>query len=63
MAVVPLLSGDVTTGVLGFVKFGDREWTPEELNALEGDRVAVRPGAGPHRWPRTSCATSPSTTT
>ena len=27
--------GDVTTGVLGFVKFGDREWTPEELNALK----------------------------
>ena len=36
----------VTTGVLGFVKFGDREWTADELNALEGDRVAVRPGAG-----------------
>ena len=35
MACVPLVSGDVTTGVLGFVKFGDREWTPEELNALK----------------------------
>jgi diguanylate cyclase (GGDEF)-like protein len=35
MAATPLVSGDVTTGVLGFVKFGDREWTPEELNALE----------------------------
>ena len=35
MAVVPMLSGDVTTGCLGFVKFGDREWTPEELNALK----------------------------
>jgi diguanylate cyclase (GGDEF)-like protein len=34
MACVPLLSGDLTTGVLGFVKFGDREWKPEELNAL-----------------------------
>lgn len=33
MACVPLLSGDVTTGVLGFVKFGDRDWTTEELNA------------------------------
>ena len=27
--------GDVTTGTLGFVKFGDREWLPEELNALQ----------------------------
>ena len=35
MAAVPLLSGDVTTGMLGFVKYGDREWQPEELNALK----------------------------
>ena len=35
MACVPLLSGDVTTGVLGFVKYGDRDWLPEELNALK----------------------------
>ncbi|MCU1699007.1 MAG: diguanylate cyclase protein [Mycobacterium sp.] len=35
LACVPLLSGDVTTGVLGFVKFGDREWTVDELNALQ----------------------------
>ena len=35
MACVPLLSGEVTTGVLGFVKFGDRDWMPEELNALK----------------------------
>jgi diguanylate cyclase (GGDEF)-like protein len=35
MACVPLLSGDVTTGVLGFVKFGDRDWRPEEINALK----------------------------
>jgi diguanylate cyclase (GGDEF)-like protein len=35
MAAAPLVSADVTTGVLGFVKFGDREWTPEEINALE----------------------------
>jgi diguanylate cyclase (GGDEF)-like protein len=35
MACVPLLSGDVTTGVLGFVKYGDRDWSPEELNALK----------------------------
>ncbi|MBS1694668.1 MAG: EAL domain-containing protein [Actinobacteria bacterium] len=35
MACVPLLSGDLTTGVLGFVKFGDREWNRAELNALK----------------------------
>src|SRR5574337_1831814 len=35
LAAVPLLSGDVTTGTLGFVKFGDREWLPDELNALQ----------------------------
>lgn len=35
MAAAPLVSGDITTGVLGFVKFGDREWQPEEINALE----------------------------
>ena len=35
MACVPLVSGDVTTGVIGFVKFGDREWTTAELNALK----------------------------
>jgi diguanylate cyclase (GGDEF)-like protein len=34
-AAAPLLSGDVTTGALGFIKFDDREWTPEELNAVE----------------------------
>jgi diguanylate cyclase (GGDEF)-like protein len=35
LAGVPLLSGDVTTGSLGFVKFGDRDWQLEELNALQ----------------------------
>ena len=35
LACVPMLSGDVTTGTLGFVKYGDREWQPEELNALQ----------------------------
>lgn len=34
LAAVPLVSADVTTGVLGFVKFGDREWRETELNAL-----------------------------
>jgi diguanylate cyclase (GGDEF)-like protein len=32
---VPLLSGEATSGVLGFVTFGDRDWLPEELNALK----------------------------
>lgn len=35
MAAAPMMSGEVTTGVLGFVTFGDREWKPEEINALE----------------------------
>ena len=35
MAAAPLVSGDLTTGVVGFVKFGDREWREDELNALE----------------------------
>jgi len=35
MAACPLVSGDVTTGVLGFVKVGDRLWGEDELNALE----------------------------
>ncbi|WP_448508612.1 putative bifunctional diguanylate cyclase/phosphodiesterase [Mycolicibacterium thermoresistibile] len=35
VAAVPLVSGDITTGVLGFVKYGDRQWQPEELNALK----------------------------
>lgn len=34
VAAVPLLSGDVTTGLLGFVKYGDRQWRAEEMNAL-----------------------------
>lgn len=35
LAAVPLLSGDITSGTLFFVKFGDREWLPDELNALQ----------------------------
>jgi diguanylate cyclase (GGDEF)-like protein len=34
MACVPLLSGELTTGVIGFAKTGDRAWSSEELNAL-----------------------------
>ncbi|MCK0176895.1 bifunctional diguanylate cyclase/phosphodiesterase [Mycolicibacterium sp. F2034L] len=35
MACVPLLDGEVTSGILGFIKAGDRAWTDEELNALQ----------------------------
>jgi len=35
LAAVPMLSGDVTTGALGFIKLGIKDWTPEELNALK----------------------------
>lgn len=35
LASVPLLSGDVTTGALGFIKFGIKDWSPQELNALK----------------------------
>jgi diguanylate cyclase (GGDEF)-like protein len=34
-AAVPLLSGDVTTGALGFVKSGDREWLSVEIDAIK----------------------------
>lgn len=35
LAVAPLVSGDATTGVLGFVKFGARKWKQAEINTLE----------------------------
>jgi diguanylate cyclase (GGDEF)-like protein len=35
LAVVPLVSGDVTTGALGLQTAPDRVWRPEELNALK----------------------------
>lgn len=34
MAAVPLVAAEITTGVLGFVKYGDRGWSKAELNAL-----------------------------
>jgi diguanylate cyclase (GGDEF)-like protein len=34
LAMVPLRRDQVTTGVLGFVHFGDRPWEQSELNAL-----------------------------
>ena len=33
-ATVPLLDANRTVGVLGFVKFGDRDWDETEINAL-----------------------------
>ena len=35
IAAAPLISGELTTGALGFIKFDDREWTTQELNAVE----------------------------
>ncbi|MFC9996044.1 putative bifunctional diguanylate cyclase/phosphodiesterase [Nocardia sp. NPDC127526] len=35
MAAVPLVSRGVPTGVLGFIKKGDREWSTRELNVLK----------------------------
>lgn len=34
-AAAPLVSGNVTTGALGFVKSGDKSWSPDELRALD----------------------------
>jgi diguanylate cyclase (GGDEF)-like protein len=35
MAGAPLISGELTTGIIGLVKFGDRQWHEDELNTLE----------------------------
>ena len=36
LATVPLLTSEITTtGTLGFIKFGDREWHHDEINALQ----------------------------
>ena len=35
MAMVPLIHGTTTVGVLGFIKFGDRPWDVAETNALQ----------------------------
>jgi diguanylate cyclase len=34
VAVAPLVSRGVTTGLLGFVKYGGKTWTPKLMNAL-----------------------------
>ena len=35
VAVVPLVSGELTTGTMGVVKFGRKKWKPEAINTLE----------------------------
>ncbi|MEE3065406.1 MAG: EAL domain-containing protein [Actinomycetota bacterium] len=35
VAAAPLVSGELTTGVLGFVRFGDRKWKQTEIHTLE----------------------------
>lgn len=35
VAVVPLSSGELTTGTIGVVKFGRKKWKPEAINTLE----------------------------
>ena len=35
VAAAPLVSGETTIGLLGFVKFGARKWEQEEINTLE----------------------------
>ncbi|MEO5831778.1 MAG: bifunctional diguanylate cyclase/phosphodiesterase [Nakamurella sp.] len=34
LATVPLMTYQTTSGTLGFIKYGDRAWEPEEINAL-----------------------------
>jgi diguanylate cyclase (GGDEF)-like protein len=34
LACVPLMFGDITTGTLGFIKIGERDWSRAELDAL-----------------------------
>jgi diguanylate cyclase len=35
VAVVPMISGELTTGTIGVVKFGRKKWKPEAINTLE----------------------------
>ncbi len=35
LATVPLVTNESTTGTLGFIKYGDREWRHDEINALQ----------------------------
>jgi len=60
--------GELTTGVLGFVKFGARKWKQEEINTLERSPLFLlnsKPASQPKKsfviWPSTT--TSPACTT
>ena len=46
MAAAPLVSGDLTTGVVGFVKIGDRKWARGRTQRLGSHRIAIRTGPG-----------------
>jgi len=35
LVVLPLVSGELTTGAIGLVKFGRKKWRPQAINALE----------------------------
>lgn len=35
VAVAPLLSGHLTTGMLGLVRFADKKWKPKEIDTIE----------------------------
>jgi len=48
----PLVSGETTTGVLGFVKFGARKWKQQEINTLEAVAALFASVAGPNRGRR-----------
>ncbi|MBY6540632.1 EAL domain-containing protein [Rhodococcus sp. BP-349] len=59
MVSVPLLSHDITTGVIGLVASGDREWSDDEVDALEAiatlfSQLQARIDAEEHlRWAAT----------
>jgi hypothetical protein len=36
LVVLPLASGELTTGAIGLVKFGRKKWRPQAIDALEG---------------------------
>ena len=48
VAVAPLVARQVTTGALGFVKFGGRKWKPEAINTLEAVASLFAAVPGPH---------------
>jgi len=42
-ATVPLLDANRTVGVLGFIKYGDRDWDETEINALRAVAALLAP--------------------